>query len=60
MEEEGFSKSQAVVMDFLTREDLETGQHLYEGHMLLGQADSYQTFFISNIYRKRPASPEVC
>ena len=29
VEEEGFLKTQAVVMDFLTQEDLETSQRLY-------------------------------
>jgi len=32
-EEEGFSKTQAVVMDLLTQEDPETGQRLYQPNM---------------------------
>ena len=33
VEEEGLLKTQAVVMDFLTQEDLETGQRLYQLNM---------------------------
>ena len=33
MEEEGFSKIQAVVMDLLTQEDLEMGQRFYQPNM---------------------------